>query len=378
MEMERSMRKIIGLTMMILATACLSTRAEECSPPFGRSNCAPAPCPPYCQPSCPPGAQPGSPQNPNGPQTPGDQNGQSSSPFNDALASAGEGGTQPTASYAPGFFGDLIGSTVLTVIGAGNSGNKGFGTALIKSPDVTNSSGIKVAESDSPRPVDRFYYDYNFYGGVAVGNFASDASIGMRLPFFSLAGDTSFDSVFVGDLTIITKFAFINNRESGNVASGGLVITVPTGGSPSYLTPQGTEAQVIRDYPVTVQPYVGFIYNLTPKLYLHNFDGLCIPTDSSEATFMCNDIGLGYWLYRDPRAQFIQGFIPTIELHVNTPFTHTATPTSIGDVQMLDSTNITSGFNLVLPRATIGAAVGVPLVNGPEHIEAIVNLTMHF
>jgi hypothetical protein len=394
------MRKIIGIAMLMSTTACSLVRAEECDPLFGRSRCAPAPCPPNCQPYCPPGIQPGSPTNPNSPSMPSDQNAQNPSPFDQALASAGEGGTQPTASYAPGFFGDLIGSTILTVIGvpAGKPPSPFFNAVTILAPNVTSSGGIKVAESDSPRPTNRFYYNFNFYGGVTVSTdpsvplmqvsrheigfektfFGGDASIGMRLPFFSFAGDSSFDSVFVGDLTIITKYAFINNRETGNVFSGGLVLTVPSGGTPEMITPQGTSAAVVRHYPVAIQPFIGFIYNLTPRLYLHNFDAVCVPTDPNEATFMSNDIGVGYWLFRDRSAQFIQGFIPTIEIHINTPFNHTAAPVDIGDVQMLDSTNITSGFNIVMQRATLGVAVGVPLVHGPEHIEAIANLTMHF
>jgi hypothetical protein len=330
------------------------------------------------------------------PPTTGEQPPDSS--FNQALASAGEGGTQPAASYAPGFFGDLIGSTVLTVVSITPKGGSFAQPFTFKSPDVTNSGGLKIAESDSPRPTDRIYYNFNFYGGIAVNPdptvpllqvsrheigfektfFGGDASFGMRLPFFSFAGDPSYETVFTGDLVLLTKYAFINNRETGNVLSAGLVLTVPSGGSPSLLSGNNIREEVVRNYPVTIEPYFGYIYNVTNRLYLQGFHSVCVPTDPSEATFMSNDIGIGYYLFREPSAQFIRALVPTVEVHINTPFNHREEPVAVGDVQMLDSTNITTGFYLVLPRSTIGAAVGVPLVNGPEHIEALVNFTMHF
>ena len=42
----------------------------------------------------------------------------------------------------------------------------------------------------------------------------------------------------LGDLTIVTKYALINDRETGNVLSGGLAITAPT--SPTIRTSDGS------------------------------------------------------------------------------------------------------------------------------------------
>src|SRR5207253_1325657 len=80
-----------------------------------------------------------------------------SSAFSEALASAGESGTQPAASLMPGFFGDLLPSTIITQVFYADTGK----TAFINSVDASQAAPLKLAESDSPRPTNRIYYNYN-------------------------------------------------------------------------------------------------------------------------------------------------------------------------------------------------------------------------
>src|SRR5262249_13550270 len=126
------------------------------------------------------------------------------------------------------------------------------------------------------------------------------------------------------------------------------------------------------------QPYLGYIYNLRPRLYLHAFHSVLIPTSAGEPTFMANDIGLGAWLYRNPDDSFIRAIVPTVEVHVNTPFDHREPAVAVGDVQMHDSVNLTSGFYVMFPRSVMGASVGVPLAFGPNAIEVLVSYTLRF
>src|SRR6266849_4720235 len=60
-----------------------------------------------------------------------------------------------------------------------------------------------------------------------------DMSLGVRLPFVQETNDffrqQGGSSSEVGDLSFILKYAPINNRESGNAVSLGLVVTPPTG-----------------------------------------------------------------------------------------------------------------------------------------------------
>jgi hypothetical protein len=346
------------------------------------------PVSPYAQPSTAPGAPP---------TPPSDIAQPPSTPFNEALASAGEGGTQPAASYMPGFFGDLFGGCVLSqgsIIFPGE-GSPFRENITVCTPDVATASAIKISDSDSPRPVDRIYYLYNLYGNVTVNALLppmqvnrhtigfektfldGDASIGMRLPFFGLAGYPTFETAFTGDLTVITKYALINNRQTGNVLSFGLTVTAPTGGSPLLLTANGA-ANAPRSLTAYLQPYGGYIYNIFPRLYFQGFHSVLIPTDSAEPTFMANDLSLGFWLYRNPDDSLIRAIIPTVEIHVTTPFNHTEEVTTIGQVHMIDTVTLTTGVYALFPRAVVGGAVGIPMGDSFNRIEALASVTLRW
>jgi hypothetical protein len=388
--------------LALLVSIGMSASAGERWRLFRRdSDCCPPPCLP-AQPLNP--AMPGQPNQPNtDPNQPNTQPNQpSNSPFNEALASAGEGGTQPAASYMPGFFGDVLGGVILVPGAVPNtsSGGGAFEARNLLSINVSQASAIKISDSDSPRPMDRVYYLYNFFGDIPIGApgdptldvhrhvigfektfLDGNASIGMRLPFFDFAGSFAYDTGFTGDLSILTKFALINDRRTGDVLSMGVAVATPTGGTPSfYVQTRGgfVRQPSQRDYPVTIQPYFGYIYNFTPRLYFQGFHSVLIPTLSSEPTFMANDVALGYWLYRNPTDSLIRGIIPTVEVHVNTPFNHRDPAVAFGDVQMLDSVNLTSGFYVMFPRSVLGVSVAVPLSFGPNTIEALASYTLRF
>ena len=89
-----------------------------------------------------------------------------------------------------------------------------FGTFVVPTvrealvPVPGRYSGITITDNDSPRPVDRFYFNYGYYDGMnaqlnpGVGNItqsrpmigfektflAGNASFGMRLPFVQING----------------------------------------------------------------------------------------------------------------------------------------------------------------------------------------------
>jgi hypothetical protein len=354
-------------------------KRQGCASPYAAVDCPPAAAP---EPVTPPAPTPFV-------QAP-------SAPFTEALASAGEAGTQPAASYMPAFFGDLLASSIFQQVFIPEQGR----TTVIGSPNATQAGSIKLAEGDSPRPTDRLYYTYNFFGNVEVNipdptapphmqvsrhtigfekTFLDEhASVGMRLPFFSMGGDSvAYDASFVGDLTVITKFALINNRRTGNVLSFGLAVTAPSGGSPDLLVAPGVRDEQIRYRGVMLQPFGGWVFNPFSRLFLQGFHGVVVPTDAREPTFMSNGVGLGVWLFRDPAAEFIQGVVPIFEVHVNTPFNH-RTAQNIGDTIMGDSVNLTAGAHIVLPRSVFGGAVGVPLDFGPNRIEATATYTLRY
>src|SRR5205807_1646328 len=99
--------------------------------------------------------------------------------------------------------------------------------------------------------------------------FDSNASLGVRLPFLqnTTAGDLGFAQHEIGDVTMISKYAFINDRETGNLLSGGLALTLPTADHRLVLA----DGRALRS--VLFQPYTGWIIS-GGNLYAHGFHAL--------------------------------------------------------------------------------------------------------
>jgi len=371
------------------------------------------------------------------------------------FAGATEAGTQPGEMFNPTMFGDLIGvfscrivtvpgqfttipitgtsttnnnatsTTVFSIPVSGSSGGSGgvpippsvqqvvvttntitgattTSVGSISQPVTTKICGIpvvsggyagfKVSDNDTPRPVDRFYMSYNYFGDVnrsQMPSFAQglnlqqqlfgfektfldgDASFGMRLPYIQLNGMSELQNNVVGDLSLRWKFAWINDPQTGNVFSTGMIMSLPTGNAQSIL-PDGTSSPSA----VLFQPWAGFIYNF-PRWYTQGFSSLAIPSDSRDPMIFFNSISAGYWLYRDnsPRSR-LKAIVPVIELHLNTPLTNRSMDSAIF---FQDQFNLTTGIYTMLRRMTIGVAVGTPLVGPkPYNVEAIGNLNFRF
>jgi hypothetical protein len=240
---------------------------------------------------------------------------------------------------------------------------------------------FKISENESPRPIDRVYFTYNYYNNVNGGLnapgvaqtdvhrevigfektfFDGNASLGMRLPFVQVTGDGSVGRQDLGDLSIILKYAFINDRETRNVLSAGISVTAPTGGN--FLL-----AGVPDVHPWLLQPYVGGIYNFG-NFYLQGFSAIVAPTDSRDVTAWNNDVGLGYFLYRsqDPD-RLLTAVVPTVEIHVTTPLNHRNSLNSLTDpIPGIDVVNLTTAVTLgICRRSSLGLGVVTPLT-GPK------------
>jgi hypothetical protein len=279
-------------------------------------------------------------------------------------------------------FGDIVGGPAIrTVVRLPNGA-----TRSVFIPQV-NRGGFKIADNESPRPTDRVFVTYNYYNNVnTLGGpnfdlhremigfektfFDGNASIGMRLPFLQLDGLQGVDDSLVGDLSIIFKWAFLNDLATGNLLSAGMVVTVPSGDDIHGITNPTI-------HPTILQPYVGGIYN-AGDLYVHGFSSLAISTDSRDVTFWSNDIAVGYWLYRNKEAGgLVHGIAPTLEAHVFTPLNHR---NSSGDVFAPDWVVLTGGVYIDLGKSsTLGIAVATP-VTGPHpfDVEAIVSFNVRF
>ncbi len=239
-------------------------------------------------------------------------------------------------------------------------------------------SGVLISDNDNPRPQDRIYGGYNFYDNIGgslnpgmgqtdlqretVGFektfLGGDASFGMRMPFVQQYGPPGVGGTQnVGDLSLLFKYAFYNNRETGDLISGGLILTVPTGSGDAILL-DGTKAP----HSVLFQPWGGFVRTFD-RAFVQGITSLIVPTKSSDPTLWNNSVGFGYYLYRTTNnAAWLTSVAPVVEVHVRTPLTQRNPD---GLVYLQDQVNITSGMRFRFNRASFSASVGVPVI-GPR------------
>ncbi len=236
---------------------------------------------------------------------------------------------------------------------------------------------FKIADDESPRPQDRFFLRFNYFNGVGDSVATPDlsrtdvyrevvgfektfldgnASIGVRLPFIDVQGDPSVRKDAFGDLSVILKYAFIN--ECNKVLSAGVVVTAPTGAR----FEQTPFSPTIHD--TLVQPYIGALYD-SGKYYVHGFSSVLIPTEDDDITLLFNDVGVGYYLYKSDDRDSTMNFIaPTVEAHVTTPLNHRGIGT--GPVSLTDIVDLTGGVTFVLCGHSTLTFGFVDPVTGPK------------
>jgi hypothetical protein len=257
---------------------------------------------------------------------------------------------------------------------------------------VPSIRGFKISENESPRPQDRFYFGFNYYDDINKSvnerlganiahervyreTFAlektfldGDGSIGFRVPLNTLSADSTTpglggSSTDVGDLVIILKYAPWHNADTGNLFSMGLLIGTPTG--PSDFAGSRLGASI---HSTALQPFVGYIWNLE-DWFVHGFTALDVPTDSRDVTMLYNDIGLGYYLYRERGRdckRWISAVAPTVELHVNTPLNHRGAFNFSDTAPTPDGVDVTTGMTIEINRRATWAIGFVTPLAGPR------------
>ncbi len=224
-------------------------------------------------------------------------------PFADPLrGGAMETIPSPLFLSPPGMFGDLLEIEAF---------RQAIGSRVEAIAPVAFLSSFKISDNESPRPLDRVFVTGQYFNGVGRSLFASNASyanvyremigfektflqgnasVGMRLPYFQLTGDPGLNETRVGDVSVLLKYAFVNDRATGDVFAGGLVVTAPTG--PALHFPGQSSVN-----PVIFQPWLGDLWNCK-SLFVQGFLSVAVPTDAREAILFFKSVGVGYWLYR--------------------------------------------------------------------------------
>jgi hypothetical protein len=255
---------------------------------------------------------------------------------------------------------------------------------------VPSVEGFKVSENQSPKPQDRVFTSFNYYGDVngavnrALGGvitsmhvyrenfgfektfFDGNASLGMRFPLDTLSVNTGFKpiggtSTAVGSLSIFGKYVLWQADEGKKLISTGMMLTTPTGptrfaGSPAAFGFHDT----------LFQPFIGFFWQWD-RAFIQGFTAVEVPSNSSDVTMYFNDLAVGYFLYRseDPSA-FLRAFVPTFETHINTPLNHRGALKPFDPAGAPDVVDFTYGSSLYLgQRSVLSIGVATP-VTGPR------------
>jgi hypothetical protein len=278
-------------------------------------------------------------------------------------------------------------------------GSRPFSPILV--PAIRN---FEISEDESPKPQDRVYFGFNYFDnvnktvdeilqsdlhrlrvyretfGLEKTFLDGNASVGLRLPIDTLTTESnvpgiSSDNTAVGDLTVILKYAFWRDRQTGSLLSGGLAITTPTG--PEKFA---NSSAVVNINDTILQPYIGYYWSLG-RTYVHGFSAIDVPTDSRDVTLLHNDLGIGYYLYQDRTGcRLLTAAIPTFEVHINDPLNHRGATNFADPAGTPDWVDLTTGMTFEFHRrATLAGALVVP-VTGPKpfDFEVLVQLNVRF
>ena len=314
-----------------------------------------------------------------------------------AFGQAPSAGTGGADTFNPSMFGDLLGGSrlVVTTRSASSSsfGSTSFSTTT-RSVPILSGGGFKISDNGSPRPQDRAYITYNYFNDVGTGTGSTttgdvnretlgfektfldgNASLGVRLPFTESSSSLGgIGDGTIGDLTLYGIYAFINDRETGNVFSTGMALTIPTG--PSVRDPSGRD---LNEF--IYQPFIGYIYNFDRNFFVQGFHSGIF---SEHQNGLSQDVAAGMWLYRSSDAgSTIRGIVPTVELHLYTPLDHTGGSTidPSGFTVVSDNTlTVTTGVTFLIgDRISLGVAVGIPVTGPrPDSYEAITTFNWRF
>jgi hypothetical protein len=277
---------------------------------------------------------------------------------------------------------------------------------------IPSVRGTKISDNQSPRPLDRVYFSFNYFQGLNtqinqaikspigytqafryIGGFEKtfldgQGSFGIQAPLNSVTAQSTVPKQFgnyggsstaVGDMTIYAKYILVEDREAGNLLSAGLAVSPPTGpGRFAGLTSFASVAST-----TTFQPFLGYIYNFG-QLYVHGFLAIDVPANSQNATLLYNDFGLGYFLRRpDPKSELnpvISMIAPTFEIHVTDPLNHRDPFNPRDPAGVPDIVNFTYGLNVGFfsrPILTLGIVTPVSSPK-PFDFEALAYLNFFY
>lgn len=302
---------------------------------------------------------------------------------------------------------------------AGTGATAAANAAVAANPVVVANSLIlpglfTAAQTQSARPLDRIFAGYSYYNSFKVvqDNFldataqtgfvstrssgfnlhryeagfektflGGRASFELRVPVLDATENTSGQAIDgFGDVTAGVKYMLLYNCQTGSAASAGVTVSAPTardaifvtsktalaGVAPARGTPIATTTTTVN--PTFLQPWVGGTL-VRDRLIVNEFFGVLIPTDNNVATYINNDLTVGYRVYEACCGSRISSLTPMVGVQAFLPtgdtdlasFSDQVFTTGALQVGLGARTNLTAGVvvPIVGPKAfSVGYTIG--------------------
>jgi hypothetical protein len=329
-------------------------------------------------------------------------------------------GSRQRLASVPNMFGDF-GMMTATAQFIDSSGQR---EALVTFdiPGAGGSRRVKIGENNSPIPQDRVFFMYNHFHNVYDFSFTeftpAPTPVQRQLPIdrYTLGVEKTFldewwsvelRMPFNGSLDVSTPDFNVSGGNYGNLAvivkrllyaddfvasAVGLGIDTPTGSS---VESQFGQAELtFRNDAVHLLPYFGAVMQPGDNLFLTGFLQVDVATGGNEVLFgpvggpsrsagefreqnlLYVDLGGGYWLYRDPYAEWVNGVAGLLEFHYTTSLQDAdtvaiAVPALQSQItnplNRFDVVNVSAGLNFAFGEAANLRVAGVfPLGDEPD------------
>jgi hypothetical protein len=288
-------------------------------------------------------------------------------------------------------------------------------------PLANPMTSIKVSEGESPMPLDRVFYRFNFYSNLDPWRYQSVSqpfkrvnlyanvfgfekkfgdwfSFGFRLPIDGVQAlsrgtyyvrlpipgrpvvprpaPPSYNSAIFGNVNAIFKFKLVEDVNAGYLVSTGAALSFPTATNVTIDPGPSTAA--------TIQPFLGYLYT-RDRFFAQGFTSMTMPLVSVQSMLLFQDLGVGLWAFHDEsQTAFLTGIAPTFEVHLNVPLQGSDRVAPVfqraGYFPFHTQFNLTFGATLeFFRRATLGLGFVVPTVGPPPFdYEFLAQLNVRF
>jgi hypothetical protein len=324
--------------------------------------------------------------------------------------------SEPSSRLAgtPNMFGDSYMESGNGMMVNGSSAN---------SPLAGGNRRLKIAENGNSLPQDRVFFLYNHFQDAASIDDATVTpmaqrsisldrytigfektfvdglwSVELRMPFgegynYESPGFAAFAGQ-VGNLDVVLKRVIY--RSETTLAAVGLCIDTPTG-SDATGTGQGVQYD-IHNQALFLMPYLGILRVPNDKLFYQAFLQVDLPTNGNridyvdtngtptsgtfgtlnDQTLLYADLSVGYWLSRNPCADWVTGLAAVVELHYTTTLQDADIVSGNTSSQFfsfgnfsnrVDVLDLTMGLHAELGNQTLCRVAGVvPLRTGDDRL----------